>query len=104
MGQHNSYTYLKAVAEELRGLAVETETILWTAMQLNRQGIQSSDVEITDISDSMGVPATADFMLSMSRTEEMDELGQILVKQLKNRYGNKTNEMAWTSIASYCMT
>ena len=93
MGQHNSYTYLKAVAEELRALAVETQTILWTAMQLNRAGIQSSDVEITDISDSMGVPATADFMLSMSRTEEMDELGQILVKQLKNRYGNKTNEM-----------
>jgi replicative DNA helicase len=93
MGQHNSYTYLKAVAEELRALAVETETVLWTAMQLNRQGIQSSDVEITDVSDSMGVPATADFMLSMSRTEEMDELGQILVKQLKNRYGNKTNEM-----------
>lgn len=91
LGVQTSYFYLKAVAEELRALAVETETVLWTAMQLTRTGINSSDVEITDVSESMGIPATADLMLSVSRTEEMDELGQLLFKQLKNRYGNKTN-------------
>lgn len=93
MGQHNSYTYLKAVAEEFRALAIETDTVVWTAMQLNRQGISSSDVEITDVSDSMGIPATADLMLSLSRTEELDSLNQLLVKQLKNRYGNRATDL-----------
>jgi replicative DNA helicase len=93
MGQQNSYFYLKAVAEELRALAVETNTILWTAMQLTRSGITNTDVEITDVSESMGIPATADFMISITRTEELDGLGQVLFKQLKNRYGNKTNRL-----------
>lgn len=93
MGQHNSYTYLKAVAEEFRALAIETDTAVWSAMQLNRQGISSSDVEITDVSDSMGIPATADLMLSVSRTEELDNMGQLLCKQLKNRYGNRATNL-----------
>jgi hypothetical protein len=93
LGQQNSYFYLKAVAEELRALAVETDTVLWTAMQLTRTGITNTDVEITDVSESMGIPATADFMLSVTRTEELDGLGQVLLKQLKNRYGNKTNKL-----------
>ena len=93
MGVQSSYFYLKAVAEELRALAVETDSVLWTAMQLTRTGIQSSDVEITDVSESMGIPATADLMLSASRTEELDQLGQLMFKQLKNRYGNKTNHL-----------
>jgi replicative DNA helicase len=93
IGQQNSYFYLKAVAEELRALAVETDTVLWTAMQLTRTGITNTDVEITDVSESMGIPATADFMLSVTRTEELDGLGQVLLKQLKNRYGNKTNKL-----------
>lgn len=91
MGVQSSYFYLKAVAEELRALAVETETVLWTAMQLTRTGIQSSDVEITDVSESMGIPATADLMLSASRSDELDQLGQLMFKQLKNRYGNKVS-------------
>jgi replicative DNA helicase len=93
LGQQNSYFYLKAVAEELRALAVETDTVLWTAMQLTRSGISNTDVEITDVSESMGIPATADFMISITRTEELDSLGQVLFKQLKNRYGNKTNKL-----------
>lgn len=92
-GQQNSYFYLKSISEELRALAVETDTALWTAMQLTRSGISSTDVEITDVSESMGIPATADFMISLTRTEDLDNLGQILVKQLKNRYGNKTNKL-----------
>lgn len=93
LGNQSSYFYLKAVAEELRALAVETNTILWTAMQLTRSGISSTDVEITDVSESMGIPATADFMISITRTEELDSLGQVLFKQLKNRYGNKSNKL-----------
>jgi KaiC/GvpD/RAD55 family RecA-like ATPase len=93
LGQQTSYFYLKAVAEELRALAVETNTVLWTAMQLTRSGITNTDVEITDVSESMGIPATADFMISVTRTEELDNLGQVLFKQLKNRYGNKTNKL-----------
>lgn len=93
VGQQTSYFYLKAVAEELRALAVETDTVLWTAMQLTRAGISNTDVEITDVSESMGIPATADFMISVTRTEELDGLGQVLFKQLKNRYGNKSNKL-----------
>lgn len=93
LGQQNSYFYLKAVAEELRALAVETDTVLWSAMQLTRSGMSNSDVDITDVSESMGIPATADFMLSVTRTEELDEMGQVLFKQLKNRYGNKVDKL-----------
>jgi replicative DNA helicase len=89
VGSTNSYFYLKSIAEELRGLAVETDTAIWTAMQLTRAGVQNSDAGITDIGESFGIPATADFILSVARTEELDQVGQLLMKQIKNRYGNK---------------
>jgi archaellum biogenesis ATPase FlaH len=91
LGQTGSYFYVKAVAEELRGLAVETETALWSAVQVNRGGFNSSDPDLTDTAESFGLPATADFMIGITRTEELDELGQLMVKQLKSRYGNKNH-------------
>lgn len=82
----NSYTYVKAIAEELRGLAVEFNVALFTATQTTRSGYSSSDVDLTDTSESFGLPATADFMFALIATEDLDKLGQIMVKQLKNRY------------------
>jgi len=87
-GAVNSYTYVKAIAEELRGLAVEHDVPMMTATQSNREGFSSSDVELGQTSESFGVPATADLMFAMIRTEELDELNQVMVKQLKNRYGD----------------
>jgi len=84
-----SYFYIKAIAEEFRALAVETNTVLWTATQSNRGGANNPDVDLTDTSESFGLPATADFMLALIRTEELDALGQLMIKQLKSRYGNK---------------
>ena len=84
-----SYFYIKAIAEEFRALAVETNTVLWTATQSNRGGANNPDVDITDTSESFGLPATADFMVALIRTDELDLLGQLMVKQLKSRYGNK---------------
>lgn len=84
----NSYTYIKAIAEELRGLAVEFNVPLITATQTNRSGYSNSDVELTDTSESFGLPATADFMFALISTEELENLNQIMVKQLKNRYGD----------------
>jgi len=84
-----SYFYIKAIAEEFRALAVETNTVLWTATQSNRGGANNPDVDLTDTSESFGLPATADFMLALIRTEELDALGQLMFKQLKSRYGNK---------------
>lgn len=84
----NSYTYVKSIAEELRGLAVECNVPLWTATQTNRQGYTSSDIGLENTSESFGLPATADFMLALSTTEELEQMGQILVKQLKNRYND----------------
>jgi len=84
----NSYTYVKAIAEELRGLAVETGIPIFTATQTNRQGFSSTDVELTDTSESFGLPQTADFMFALVSTEELEGLGQIMVKQLKNRYAD----------------
>ena len=81
----NSYTFVKAIAEELRGLAVEFNVPIVSATQTTRSGFGSSDVELTDTSESFGLPATADLMFALISTEELDELGQILVKQLKNR-------------------
>lgn len=89
LGQTGSYFYVKAVAEELRGLAVESDCILWSAVQVNRTGFSSSDPDLTDTAESFGLPATADFMIGLIRTEELDALGQILAKQLKSRYGDK---------------
>jgi len=84
----NSYTYVKSIAEELRGLAVEYNVPLWTATQTNRQGYTSTDLGLENTSESFGLPATADFMLALSTTEELEQMGQILVKQLKNRYND----------------
>lgn len=86
----NSYTYIKVIAEELRGLAVEYDVPIVTATQVNRAGFNSSDVDITDTSESFGLPATADLMFALIATEDLDRLGQIMVKQLKNRYTDKT--------------
>ena len=84
----NSYSYIKAIAEELRGLAVEAEVPIVSATQTTRSGYGSSDVDLTDTSESFGLPATADLMLALISTEELEQLGQIMVKQLKNRYND----------------
>ena len=86
----NSYSYIKAIAEELRGLAVETNVPIVSATQTTRSGYGSSDVELTDTSESFGLPATADLMFALISTDELEGLGQILVKQLKNRYNDPT--------------
>ena len=86
----NSYMYIKAIAEELRGLAVETNVPFMSATQTTRTGFVSSDVGLEDTSESFGLPATADFMFALISNEELDGLNQILVKQLKNRYNDPT--------------
>ena len=86
----NSYTFVKSIAEELRGLAVEFNVPICSATQTTRSGFGSSDVELTDTSESFGLPATADLMFALISTEELEGLGQILVKQLKNRYNDPT--------------
>ena len=86
----NSYTYVKAIAEELRGLAVEFDLPIISATQTTRAGFGSSDVDLTDTSESFGLPATADFMFALISTEELEQQNQILVKQLKNRYNDPT--------------
>ena len=87
----NSYTYVKAIAEELRGLAVEANVPIISATQTTRSGYGSSDVDLTDPSESFGLPATADLMFALISTEELEGLGQIMVKQLKNRYNDPTS-------------
>ena len=84
----NSYTYIKAIAEELRGLAVEHNVPIWSATQLTRGGYGSSDPDLTDTSESFGLPATADFFVALIVTEQLEQLNQIMVKQLKNRYAD----------------
>ena len=86
----NSYTYIKSIAEELRGLAVEYELPIVSATQTTRTGFTSTDLGLEDTSESFGLPATADFMFALISTEELEELNQILVKQLKNRYNDPT--------------
>ena len=86
----NSYTFVKSIAEELRGLAVEFNVPIVSATQTTRSGYGSSDVELTDTSESFGLPATADLMFALISTEDLEGLGQILVKQLKNRYNDPT--------------
>ena len=86
----NSYSYVKAIAEELRGLAVEFNVPIVSATQTTRSGYGNSDVELTDTSESFGLPATADLMFALISTEELEHLGQIMVKQLKNRYNDPT--------------
>ena len=86
----NSYTYIKAIAEELRGLAVEHDIPVFSATQTTRGGFISSDVGLEDTSESFGLPATADFMFALISSEELEEKNQIMVKQLKNRYNDTT--------------
>ena len=86
----NSYTYVKAIAEELRGLAVETNLPIISATQTTRAGFGNSDPDLTDTSESFGLPATDDFMFALISTEELEQQGRILVKQLKNRYNDPT--------------
>ena len=87
-GSVNTYTYIKSIAEELRGLAVEQNVPIWSATQTTRSGYSNSDVGLEDTSESFGLPATADFMVAIISTEELQQLNQVLVKQLKNRYGD----------------
>ena len=87
-GSVNTYTYIKSIAEELRGLSVEQNLPIWSATQTTRSGFSNSDVGLEDTSESFGLPATADFMLAIISTEELNNLNQVLVKQLKNRYGD----------------
>ena len=87
-GSVNSYTYIKAIAEELRGLAVEFNVPIVTATQTTRGGYDNSDVGLTDTSESFGLPATADLMIALIATDELKQLNQIMVKQLKNRYAD----------------
>ena len=89
-GSINSYTYIKAIAEELRGLAVEFDVPVFSATQTTRSGFSNSDVGLEDTSESFGLPATADLMFALISTEELDKDGQIMVKQLKNRYNDPT--------------
>jgi hypothetical protein len=86
----NSYTYIKSIAEELRGLAVECDVPIMSATQTTRSGFTSSDLGLEDTSESFGLPATADFMFALISNEELDALNQIVVKQLKNRYNDPT--------------
>ena len=89
-GSINSYTYIKAIAEELRGLAVEKNVPIVSATQTTRSGFSNSDVGLEDTSESFGLPATADFMFAIINSDEMEQLNQLMVKQLKNRYNDPT--------------
>jgi len=86
----NTYSLIKSIAEELRGLAVEKDVPIFSATQTTRSGYSNSDVELTDTSESFGLPATADFMFAVISTEDLQKLNQVLVKQLKNRYNDPT--------------
>jgi len=89
-GSINSYTYIKAIAEELRGLAVEFNLPIFSATQTTRSGFSNSDVGLEDTSESFGLPATADLMFALISTEELEKMNQMMVKQLKNRYNDPT--------------
>lgn len=89
-GAVNTYVMVKAIAEEFRGLACELNVPLWTSTQTNRSGFSDSDVTLENTAESFGLPATADFMFAAIRTEELDKLNQIMLKQLKNRYTDLT--------------
>jgi replicative DNA helicase len=92
----NSYTYVKSIAEELRGLAVEFGVPIVSATQTTRGGFTSSDPGLEDTSESFGLPATADLMFALISSEELEEMGQIMVKQLKNRYNDPTHFKRFT--------
>ena len=84
----SSYFYIKAIAEELRGLAVEFDVPIFSATQTTRTGFVSTDIGLEDTAESFGLPATADFMFALQSNEELEQLGQMKVKQLKNRYND----------------
>ena len=90
-GSINTYSYVKSIAEELRGLAVEYDVPIMSATQTNRAGFQNTDVGLEDTSESFGLPATADFMFALITNENLEEAGQMLIKQLKNRYSDPTS-------------
>jgi len=87
-GNISSYFYIKAIAEELRGLAVEFNVPIFSATQTTRTGYVSTDIGLEDTSESFGLPATADFMFALMSNDELEQLGQMKVKQLKNRYND----------------
>jgi hypothetical protein len=89
-GSINTYSYIKSIAEELRGLAIEKNLPIWTATQTTRSGYSNSDPDLTETSESFGLPATAGLMFAATSTEEFEENNQIMIKQLKNRYGDPT--------------
>lgn len=89
-GSINTYSLIKAIAEEIRGLAVEFNVPIWSATQVTRSGFANTDVELTDTSESFGLPATADFMIAIISTEQLESMNQVMVKQLKNRYNDPT--------------
>lgn len=89
-GSVNTYSLIKAIAEEIRGLAVEFNVPIWSATQVTRTGFANTDVELTDTSESFGLPATADLMIALISTEQLEKQGQLMVKQLKNRYNDPT--------------
>jgi archaellum biogenesis ATPase FlaH len=92
----NSYTLVKSIAEELRGLAVEYDVPMWSATQVNRQGANSSDMELTDTSESFGLPASSDLFLAAISTEQLESMNQIMIKQLKNRYNDVSSNKRFT--------
>lgn len=94
--ESGSYTLIKSIAEELRGLAVEFNVPVWSATQVTRSGYSSSDVEITDTAESFGLPATADLMIALISTEQLEKMNQLLVKQLKNRYNDVSKNKRFT--------
>lgn len=95
-GQVGSYYYYKSVAEELRAMAVELDVVVWTAAQFNRGGMSASEVGMEDIAESTGIAQTADGMWALIRTDELDQIGQLLCKQLKSRYANKAVKTRFT--------
>jgi len=95
-GGVNTYSLIKAIAEELRGLAVENNVPIWSATQVTRTGFNNSDVELTDTSESFGLPATADLMIALISNEQLESMGQLMIKQLKNRYNDPATNKRFT--------
>ena len=95
-GGINTYSLIKSIAEELRGLAVEFNVPIWSATQVTRSGFANSDIELTDTSESFGLPATSDLMIALISTEQLEKSNQIMVKQLKNRYNDPSTHKRFT--------
>lgn len=95
-GGVNTYSLIKSIAEELRGLAVEFDVPIWSATQVTRGGFDNSDIELTDTSESFGLPATCDLMIALISNEQLENMNQVMVKQLKNRYNDITSLKRFT--------